>query len=261
MNNITLKNIVVVLMLGLMYVITFPASADTFKAKLEWSERVTLSPLVKGYVSEVNAYPGDHVKKGAVLIRLAPEFYQTKVEHFSALLKSNKAILQEAKRELSRSEEMYERTLLSDHDLQLDKNAYILASANYQSTIAELKNAQIELKHSVNRAPFDAIVISRKAEIGQSIFPDFQPGAFLVIAKDNVMQAQAWLTESQASKLTKSRNMKVKVKGNIHKGKLLFIGLEPKSTEEQLYKLVVRFGTDGAQYRAGMAAEVITGDM
>ena len=260
MNQIKLK-ISSALLMGLLYVMAFPSIADTFKAKLEWSGRVSLSPLVKGYINEINVYPGDRVKKDDVLLRLAPEAYQAKVDHFLAVLKSNKSIMEEAKRELNRSEELYERTLLSDHDLQVDKNAFVSANAHYQSTIAQLKNARIDLENSINRAPFDAVVISRNAEIGQSVFPDFQPQAFLVIAEDNIMLAQAWLTEEQANKITQDQNVVIKVKGNTHKGKISFVGLEPKSSKEQLYKLVVRFGTNGTLYRAGIAAEIVTGDL
>jgi RND family efflux transporter MFP subunit len=249
-------------LIGLMLFITFPLFAETIKAKLNWSGRVALSPLVKGYISEVNVYPGDKVKKGDILMRLSPDVFQAKIDHFIALLKSNKSILDEAKRELNRSKELYERTLLSDHDLQTDKNAYVLASANHTSTLTQLKSARIELEYSINRAPFNALVIQRDAEMGQSVFPDFQPKPFIVIAEDNVMLANAWLTAEQAKDISSlSKTVKVRINGTSHEGKILFVGQEPKSNTELLYKLVIKFNLNGQHYRAGLPAEVIVDDL
>lgn len=250
------------LLIGVVSLTTFPLYAETIKAKLSWSGRVTLSPLVKGYISEVNVYPGDKVKKGDVLMRLAPDAFQANIDHFIALLKSNKSILDEAKRELDRSTEMYERTLLSDHDLQVDKNAYVLASANHTSTLAQLKRARIELEYSINRAPFNALVIQRDAEIGQSVFPDYQPKPFIAIAEDNVMLANAWLTAVQAKQVSSiNKTIKVRINGTSHEAKTLSIGLEPKSNAELLYKLTVKFKFDGQHYRAGLPAEIIVDDL
>jgi len=246
------------LLIGLITLVALPVYAQSIKAELSWSGRVAMSPLVKGYISEVNVHPGDKVKKGDVLMRLFPDAFQANIDHFNALLKSNKSILDEAKRELDRSEELYERTLLSDHDLQTDKNAYVLAKANHVSTLALLKQARIELEYGINRAPFNAIVLQRHAEVGQSVFPDIQAKPYIMIAEDNVMLARAWLTAKQANNVSAIDSVvKVRIKNSNHTGKILSVGLEPKSDTELLYELMVRFELDGQHYRAGSSAEII----
>ena len=64
---------------GLLWAVTFAASATDFPATLQWSQRVELSPRVSGLVREVSVNVGDQVKKGQPLLALDAVQYKSRV--------------------------------------------------------------------------------------------------------------------------------------------------------------------------------------
>ena len=60
---------------------------------------------------------------------------------------------------------MYDRSMLSDHDLQIAKNNFTAAQSNHLQALASLTKAKLNLEYSAVRAPFNAIVINSLAII------------------------------------------------------------------------------------------------
>lgn len=124
---------------------------------------VVNSPLTEGEV----------VKKGALLMQLETGVARARLAQAEAELTHQKLLLAEAQNELQRSEELYERTLLSDHDLDLSRIAHAAAQSSYSRATAELAAAQRNLALRRIVAPFDAQVVKIFVQAGETINGQF----------------------------------------------------------------------------------------
>lgn len=230
------------------------------EARLSWSKRVELGTPVKGIIKSVYVEPGQVVEKGTVLLELDQRGFKAHVVSQTASLNNLQAIRAEAKRELERAEVMYERTLLSDHELQVKKNEYIGAQAAYDVGRAQLVQAKLELENSAIRAPFDAIVVSRNAEVGQTVVPDLQPVVLLTVADVRNMRASGYITEKQLGSVRLGMNASVETAGQIYNGRISAVGLEPATTgksEHGRYPLTVTFPVNEQTLHVGQPAKII----
>lgn len=236
------------------------AMAAEVEATLEWARRVELSAPVGGVVTAVPAEPGDAVAADAPLVRLDPRPFQSRVRAAQARVDRTRPARDEAKRELERSQELYERTLLSKHDLQVAEIEHASADAEYREAQAALEQARLDLEYSVVRAPFVAWVLERPAEVGQTVVTRLEAQTLVVLAERGRMAARAAVAESAARDLERGREVAVVVEGRRYTGTVRTIGLEPlaDSGEPPRYSVTVVFPHDDAErLRAGGKAKVV----
>ena len=134
--------------------------AEEFEGVLDWSKRVELSTPVNGIVQKVFSQTGKIAAKGEVLVQLDPRAFKADLKYAKAKFKNTNEQSLEAQRELDRQLDMYDRSMLSDHDLQIAKNNFTAAQSNYLQAQAALTKAKLNLEYSAIRAPFNAIVIN-----------------------------------------------------------------------------------------------------
>jgi multidrug efflux system membrane fusion protein len=231
-----------------------PALAADVPAVLDWARRVQLTTPVSGVVAEVPARPGQWVTKGAVLVRLSPRSFQAHVAEREAAVKREQELLSEAGREFERAQELYDRTLLSEHDLQMARIGRVSAEARLQAAEAGLTLARLDLELSQVTAPFDGLVVERRVEPGQVIVTRFQGVPMVTLAQANPMVARARVAEAMLDRLHAGDVVEVRIDGTVLSGKVRGIGLEPvQSTDEgPLYELRVAVPlTAGRIPRAG----------
>jgi multidrug efflux system membrane fusion protein len=239
------------LMLGSTVVI-----AEEYDSTLLWSQRVELSTPVNGVVNEVFSQTGKIAAKGDVLVQIDPRSFKAKLKFAKANLKSADQNAQEAKRELDRQMDMYERTMLSDHDLQIAKNNHVSALALLQRAESELTQANLNLEYSAIRAPFNAIVIDTKAVKGQVVSSEISPPVLVVVAEARRMVARIYVIADKVSNFSLNQGATVKVAGKAFKGKIASIGMETENTRSDHYRVDVVFDSNDEVLRAGQKAKV-----
>jgi multidrug efflux system membrane fusion protein len=229
-------------------------------AQLQWAQRVELSTPVSGQVSEVMVHVGDQVKKGDPLLRLDDRGFKAQVTKARADVAQAKDALEEAKRETNRSQELFDRTVLSVHDLQLAKLAQTRAEYEYSSAQTSLELSRLNLEYSVVRAPFNGVIIDRQAEPGQTVVTRLQTTPLLVLAQADRMLAHARVDEDQLHRLRSGQKVSVAVFGKEYPGTIKFLGLEPETIAEglPLYGLNVEFAVpEATTLRAGQKATIM----
>lgn len=229
--------------------------AADYEARLEWARRVELSTPVQGVVSEVRVQPGERVAAGSVLVQLDDRGFKAKLAEARARLKSLAAIRKEARRERERAIELYDRTVLSDHELQTAINNAKQAEADYEAAGAALVQAKLDMEYSSVRAPFDALVIKVTAEQGQTIINELQPTVLVTVADAGSMIARTSIAPDEVKHLKLGQTAVVKIDGKSHTGKIKSIGLEPVKGE-MLYPVAVIFPLDQQRYRVGQSATI-----
>ncbi len=230
--------------------------ADQSDAVLQWQRTVPLSTPVSGVVVEVNAQVGARVDKGRVLLRLDDRARRAEVNASQAKLTSAKNNRDESMRELERTQELYDRTLISEHELQLANIQRDEGEAQYQSALAALAKAEMDLQYSTVRAPFSAWVTQRNVEIGQTIISELQAEPLVVLVDAKTMVARAQVSGDDLSSLRIGNKAQVVIGKKIHQGNISHISLSPKQGTSDQYVVDVSFEVGDKTYRAGQSAEV-----
>jgi RND family efflux transporter MFP subunit len=243
----------VLLMLG---VLSTPSHAEEVEATLQWVRTVPLSTAVSGVIDTVDVSKGDRVQKNQVLLHLVSKTFQADVVAQKANLKKAENNKDEAERELERTQELYDRTLLSDHDLQLGIIQRDAATAELQVARSKLTSAERDLYYSVVRAPFDAWVLQRNAQPGQVVVVKLQASPLLVLAEAGRMLARSEVGGAMAGKLRLGTTTQVTVAGKKYTGKISYISLEPVKPGVDKYTVDVSFSSGNSVLRVGQAAKV-----
>ncbi len=137
------------------------ALAETVYGTLGWANITTLSTPLSGRISTVKVSEGDRIKKGQLLASLDPRLYQAALKRAQAQLQSVQSRFDDVEREYTRAKELFERTVLSQTDLQAAEVKFLSTQAELHQAQAELEQAKIEREYTQLRAPFNGIVVER----------------------------------------------------------------------------------------------------
>lgn len=242
----------------LLAVSTTTALAAEVQARLDWARRVALGVPVSGVITEVSVRPGEVVQQGQMLLKLDQRGFAARLAAAKAKVDGMTHAHGEAQRELERAEELYERMLLSDHELVEARVAFGNADAAFRSAQAELAEAQMDLEYSEIRAPYTGVVIARRAEAGQTVAAELQSVALIDLAESGRMVAEARVGLGQVEKVQLGDKVAVKVGAKRYEGTIAGVGAEPvaEGKEGALYSVRVAFDTGGQLFRPGQAARI-----
>ena len=229
--------------------------AEELSATTSWAMRVELSTPVAGVIAQVDAHPGQQLKQGQRLLSLDQRPFEYRIRVLQARIKKSRVLQKEMQAERKRAEELYNRTLLSDHELELAKINATSADADYQSLQAELSTAKLEKEYSNLRAPFNALVLKRQAEKGQVVSPLMKPQVLFVLVSSEKMKARVLLDGDKIKTVTQGQAVKVQLGDTVFQGKVSALGLEPTS-DSAGYSLEVEFKTSGKLLRAGQKVKL-----
>jgi membrane fusion protein, multidrug efflux system len=233
------------------------ASAAEYPAVLAWKQRVILSTPVSGVVTSVPAVAGERVREGQVLVQLDKRPFESALRKAEAQAHKYRLNREEAKRELQRTRELYERTVISVHDLQVEEIAFASADADYASARAELETAQLHLGYATVQAPFAGLVLEVSVAPGETVVNTQQATPMVTLARDRPMTARARVPAEAAGALSPGQSATVKVDGKTYPAKVVQIGAEADASGR--YELTVSFDPGDAALRAGLPASIDTG--
>lgn len=203
------------------------ALAEDVTAVIGWSQRVELGPLVSGVVAEVHVAPGQRVDQGARLVTLDRRDFASRVARREAERRHAQALLEEAQREDERAAELYDRTLLSDHERNQALIGLEAARAGAEAARTALAHARLDLERSEIRAPFAAVVLAVSAVPGQSVVSQLQSQPLVTLAERDLYLAQAEVDAAQAARLLPGSELRATVRGRAVQARVRQVGLEP----------------------------------
>lgn len=129
---------------------------------VEAETRADISPKITSRVTSLNVTEGSRVKKGEVLARL---------DHtdLDAQLHEAQAAWDNATSDLKRKQTLYEQGLATG----ADRDAAVAAES---STRARVNYVKALLDYTILRAPFDGVVVAKRAHVGEAVSPFGSPG-------------------------------------------------------------------------------------
>lgn len=145
------------------------------------AERVELTTRVSGVVEEVLVKAGQRVKKGAVLLRLDKTVLQARLDEATAEQTRADADEGDARRELERAEELFNRTVSSASELEAATLRHARAKAALSGANARLVIAQKNLADAELKAPFNGVVKSVPGGPGTVVTADCQPKTLVIL--------------------------------------------------------------------------------
>lgn len=131
-------------LVALLFIILLSQSSHAEEA--DNSYKIT-SPL-SGVINKVYVKSGQQVKKGDLLLDYDMTLINSNFAEAQANIKLEKFNRSEAKKEFERAEELYDRTVLSEYELQQARLLYTKAQAQYVAAENRLIHAQWDKQHS-----------------------------------------------------------------------------------------------------------------
>ena len=203
------------------------AAAQEVDATLHWARRVELGMLVSGVVQEVTAGRGQQVLAGEALVILDARDFEARLAGATAHLAGVLPALEEARDEFVRAEDLYDRRLLSEHDLELSRVAVAKLEADRAHADARVARAALGLERSTLRAPFAGIIVARSVEAGQAIVSRCESRTLMVLAGHENLMARAALDAQSLAGLRVGQELAVLAGGLTLTGKIAAIAAEP----------------------------------
>lgn len=157
--------------------------AATTESAQENQSHYKISSPVSGVVKQVYVKTQQIVKYDELLLEFDSTLVDSDIKQAKALKTLAIVSLSEAKKELQRAKELYERTVLSDHDLQKAGISYNEKLVQLSSADKQLTHALWNKKYSSVRAPFDAKIIKVFAYQGQYINNKLQVQTLFLLEK------------------------------------------------------------------------------
>ena len=242
---------------------------------LEAVTTVQVGSQVSGIIQELHVDFNSIVREGDVIMRLDPSLFETQLEQARAnLLRSEAEVerlsvaVDDAATQLRRSRELAAGELISETELEAAEVALRSAEAQRKSAQAQVRQSQaslsmneVNLEHTVIRAPIDGIVTSRLVDVGQTVAASFQAPELFVIAADlTKMRVIANIDESDVGRIRPNQRVTFTVDAfpaEEFEGSVSQIRLEPIVTQNVVtYATVIDAPNPELKLKPGMTATV-----
>lgn len=184
----------------------------TATGKIHPEYQVMLRPEVTGEVVQLPVEEGDIVKKGQLLIRIKPEQYiaqrnqaRAQWESAKATLKVRQAELDRVESEYKRVQDLYEKGLASEQELEVAKAQFLQSEGMYEAQKASVDQAKERLNDSQEQldktaiySPIDGRITSLPVELSERVLgSSFSQGTHLMTVADlDNMEARVEVDEN-----------------------------------------------------------------
>ncbi|MEL7834765.1 efflux RND transporter periplasmic adaptor subunit [Fodinibius sp. Rm-B-1B1-1] len=142
---------------------------SSYPATLEGKQTVEVRPRVPGYITEMHVDEGDLVSKGQVLFTLNNEEYKQEVRSAKADIQAAKARVSTAEDEVERQQNLVDKEIVSQYQLQSAKNELESNQAALAQAESRLKNAEVNLGYTQVKSPVNGIIGTIPYRIGSLV--------------------------------------------------------------------------------------------
>ena len=236
-------------------------SVVTATGALEATETVEVGTQVSGQIAELLADYNDHVEAGQLLARIDPTILQQEVSSAEASLARSQAELDQAARELARSEELHAKQVVTDAEHDQAVYAHAIAKSGYASAEISLQRARRNLEYTEIRAPNDGVVVQRAIDVGQTVAASLSAPTLFIIAQDLAeMEILASVDESDIGQIHEGQEARFTVRAYPDRefiGTVRQVRLQSTTSENVVnYSVVVGVDNEDGVLLPGMTATV-----
>jgi multidrug efflux system membrane fusion protein len=166
-------------------------------------EMVAVRAQVAGRIEEIGFKDGDEIKKGQVLIKIDPRWYQAQLDQAKANLARAEAVAALAQTDLARAEEAIKGKLISQEQYDQRKNAVIVAEAEIKQRQADIAAAGVNLEYCTITSPIDGRAGKRLMDVGNVVKAN-DDNPMVVIERMDPVYADFTIAENRLSEIRKN---------------------------------------------------------
>ena len=181
--------------------------------------KAAISSKATGRLEWLGVAEGSRVKEGDVIARIDNRDVVAQAQSAQAAVRAAQAMVRQAEVEREnaqveyrRNQELVEKNFISRSALdtskaRLDRAAAGVASAqaNLNAAVANGRNAQVAVDYTEIRAPFDGVILSKSANVGDLVTPfsnaTDSKGAVVSMADMSTLEVEADVSESSLAKV------------------------------------------------------------
>ncbi len=211
---------------------------------------------VSGQVGAVHAGLGDRVRKDEVLVEIDPQLFSARLREAESRAESARLALERIRRELERSEALYEKGTISDSEVEVSRTAAAEYEAASDAATGALEQARKNLAAARVRAPFDGHMASRPPDVGSTV----GLGAPLATVVDiDHVRVEARVSEMDLPRIHRGGTVEVAtegVPGRMYHGTLSAVGPQADAATRQFPVEVTVDNRPDHLLKGGMVARV-----
>jgi len=223
----------------LMLFMSISVQATELEASLGWAGYQQYGFAVDGVVKKVNAKPGGKFKQGDVLAAMVAEPFNYNISACKAASAELDPQIFDAKIELDQAEELFERTVLSEIELQKIDGKYKVLLEKQKKADAECALSQWQKKLSVLKVKESSYVLSTGIRKGMVISEENRSTVYIEMVSAKKASATVYLSFAQKILLNSASEVKVIVDQQEFPAKVESI--EMHADENNKYKLLAVF--------------------
>ncbi|MCW8854185.1 MAG: efflux RND transporter periplasmic adaptor subunit [Gammaproteobacteria bacterium] len=243
---------------ALLYIVSFlftvNVCAKDYDALLSWPARQVLAFPVTGVVDKVFVQSGHKVTQGQKLAHLDLDPFKIQMKIMQAKVDRITPLLFDAQRDFDQAQELFERTVLSEVELQKIESILKGFKADNDQANAELELAKWQYARAQLKAPFNGRVIKQMLQAGQVVSVETMSEMKMEILLDGLMQVIFSVPADQLSEFQIGQNATVEVASERYPAIVKSI----VSDANQQYHISLEFSSKpDIHYFAGQKAKVV----
>ncbi|HET7746057.1 MAG TPA: efflux RND transporter periplasmic adaptor subunit, partial [Vicinamibacteria bacterium] len=236
---------------------------------------VQVGSQVSGTIQVLHADFNSQVTKGQVLARLDPSSFEARLGQARANLvaaqasvERQRAMVEDTRQKYERAKELAAENLLPRADLETAKSNHEGAAAQLKATqaavtqaAAAVRQADVDLAHTVITSPIDGVVVARNVDVGQTVAASLQAPTLFVIANDlSQMQVSASIDEADVGRVRSGQEAAFRVDAypsETFRGRVEQVRLQPITAQNVVtYNTIIAADNPGQKLMPGMTATV-----
>lgn len=167
--------------------------------------KASVASKATGRLEWLGVAEGSRVKAGEVIARLENRDVQAQVDQAAASAASARVELKDAERALVRARELAAGRFISGSALDTAQARFERARAGVGVAQANLRAAQVAVDQTLIRAPFDGVVLTKAANVGDVITPFSSAleskGAVVTMADMETLEVEADVAEANLARI------------------------------------------------------------
>src|SRR5438094_3213540 len=228
--------------------------------KVQPETEVKISPEVAGEIIELPVADGMGIQKGDLLVKIKPDSYKALLEQQEAAISAakatnlqQKATMLKSEHDFKRSEDLFNKKLISEQEYNAAQAADDVAKNTYESSLHEIERAQAgssqardQLSKTTVYSPINGTVTILNSKLGERIVAtgQFAGTEVMRVADLSRMQAVIDVNENDVPnvKISDKANVKIDAYGDRKfKGTVAQIGNTGKTTGSGTQEEVTNF--------------------
>lgn len=223
---------------------------------------VLVGSQVSGTISKIYVDYNSQVKDGELLAQIDPTFLQATVSEQSANVDRARAQVNEAARNFERTKQLFEKSLISQAELDAAITSRETAEASLKQAEASLERAKVNLRYATIKSPIDGVVISRDVDVGQTVAASLSAPTLFTIANDlSRMQVEASIDEADIGNVKEGQKVVFRVDSYPEEeftGMVSQIRLAPVVSQNVVtYNVIIDVSNSELKLMPGMTANVV----